>query len=306
MTENVGFSFPNSSQPSEASCCAPASFDAQAASRCLSKHLSLGNAAWSMRRCNSLPPATASALPNEFVKMDLDGAPPIFSSARTAFKWRLPASLWDGSYRASGTERNRIGVVRLSIGTARIVGSRAECSMVFSGASNSGPFARVAAAAVGGEFVVAASLQHVGRTASMPGWTRQSHAAATLVVSAAFLHYGCFGPYGGIDSIRQRQLRWHLSEIFLGQVPPAAPRPPSSSRAGFSRREEVRTDTASARTQRPFRPATLRPTLTGDHSHPGRSLARRRHRRQRPHVDGRGPCGHCCRRCCRYRPLRGL
>ena len=92
---------------------------------------------------------------------------------------------------------------------------------------------------------------------------------------------------------------------FLGQVPPRAPRVSSSSRAGSSRREEVRTAAASARTQRPLRPATPRPALTGAHSHPGRSLARHRHRRQRRQVGGRRSCGRCCRRCRRHRPLLG-
>ena len=131
--------------------------------------------------------------------MDLDGAPPIFSSARTAFKWRLPASLWDGSYRASGTERNRIGVVRLSIGTARIVGSRAECSMVFSGASNSGPFTRVRHGTPGAQFVVEASWQSVESTFSTEFWISQRYAAAPLTTPPPLRDYGCCGPYGVID-----------------------------------------------------------------------------------------------------------
>ena len=48
----------------------------------------------------------------------------------------------------------------------------------------------------------------------MPGWVSQSRASAPFTVRPAFLHHGCCGPYGGIASIHQRLLRWHLSQIF--------------------------------------------------------------------------------------------
>ena len=70
--------------------------------------------------------------------------------------------------------------------------------MVSPGPSNAGPSSRCDAAAVVGEFVVAAPSQHVGRTASMPGWTRQSRAAAPFIARPAFHDYGCWRPYGGI------------------------------------------------------------------------------------------------------------
>ena len=78
--------------------------------------------------------------------------------------------------------------------------------------------------------VAAGQLRHIGRTASTIGSMCQSCTAGPLTVWPAFLHHGCCGPYGGVDGRSQRLLRVHLSEIFLGQVPPRAPRPSSSAR----------------------------------------------------------------------------
>ena len=82
----------------------------------------------------------------------------------------------------------------------------------------------------GCQCVNAATSQHVGSTASTLGWMCQSCAAAPLTVWPAFLHHGCCGPYSSVDGRSQRLLRVHLSEIFLGQVPPGAPRPSSLTR----------------------------------------------------------------------------
>ena len=70
--------------------------------------------------------------------------------------------------------------------------------------------------------------------------TSQRSVDAAFTARPAFRDYGSYGPYSGIDSICQWLLRWHLSQIFLGQVPPRASRPSSSTRAGSYRRAKVR------------------------------------------------------------------
>ena len=92
-------------------------------------------------------------------------------------------------------------------------------SFVFPGPPNLERSRAVRRSGTGAEFVDAAPSQHVSSTASMPGWTHQSCAAAPFIVRPAFLHYGCCGPYGGIDSIRQRLLRVHFRCTCPGFFP---------------------------------------------------------------------------------------
>ena len=57
----------------------------------------------------------------------------------------------------------------------------------------------------------------------------------------------------------QRLLRVHLSEIYLGQVPPRAPRPSSSTRSNSSRRRKVRgrPETSNSATLSLSHPSTI-------------------------------------------------
>ena len=66
-------------------------------------------------------------------------------------------------------------------------------------------------------------------------------------------------PYGGIEMVRQRLLRWQLSGIFPGQLPPRAPRRSSSTRAWSLRRRKVRgsRESSNSATLSPSHPSTI-------------------------------------------------
>ena len=70
------------------------SSDAAGASCCLPKHLFLGNGAKCMPCSNSWPKANPHTLPTEFVKVDLDFAKCICSSAAQAFKRAATLTDW--------------------------------------------------------------------------------------------------------------------------------------------------------------------------------------------------------------------
>ena len=116
----------------------------------------------------------------------------------------LTARCADSSCRASGSERNRIGVVQLSMGNVHSSSSTAECYMVLYGTSKSGRLQHCDARAQVAECVASAALQHVGRTASMMGSTRQRKTAAPFTARPAFRDYGSCGPYGGVHAACER------------------------------------------------------------------------------------------------------
>ena len=80
----------------------------------------------------------------------------------------------------------------------QMVADRGINFLKLSGWPNSSRFEVAQCSGTGAECVDAATLQHVGRTASMVGCTRQSRAAAPFTAWLAFLHYGCCGPYGSM------------------------------------------------------------------------------------------------------------
>ena len=108
---------------------------------------------------------------------------------------------------------------------------------------------------------------------------------------------------GSVDTCPQGQLRWQLSVILHGQLPPRAPRPSSSTRASSSRRRKVRS-CRRARTQRPSLPATPCPRAYRVLSDPHRSLECRRLRHLRPRLDDPRPRARCRGRGHRHQPLR--
>ena len=67
---------------------------------------------------------------------------------------------------------------------------------------------------------------------------------------------------GGVDTCPQGKLRWQLSVILHGQLPPRAPRPSSSTKVSSSRRQTVRgrLQSSNSATLPPIsRPAVPRP-----------------------------------------------
>ena len=129
-----------------------------------------------------------------------------------------------------------------------------------SGPPNFHLFSVCAAAAVGGEFVDAAPSQHFGRTASMLGWTRQSSAAAPFTTRPAMPSF----TVGGVG--RTAALTLSVSGCSDGTCPrffwdkfhlehPDHHPQPGSAFLGVGRCAAA----PSARTQRPFCPATSRP-----------------------------------------------
>lgn len=93
--------------------------------------------------------------------------------------------------------------------------------------------------AVDGESVDAAAPQHVGSTASIIGWTRQSSAAVPFTVWPGFLQHGCCGPHGGVNGRSQRLLRWQLSRISPGTTSISSSSTDVDNSAQVSRRRKV-------------------------------------------------------------------
>jgi hypothetical protein len=116
---------------------------------------------------------------------------------------------------------------------------------------------------------------------------------------SAFSDYGSCGPCGGVDTARQRQLRWQLSGISPGQLPPRAPRRSLSTRASYSRRRARELELSDPPAQPP-RNHALTVALCCSY----RSLDGCLIRYQRPRLDGPRPRARCNGLCRRYQRLR--